>query len=168
MRKDLLYLGIILLVIGVVIAGIAGVEAGGRTEIVGTSLNISPSGVYYSNELTVGSNGSVFVTGNTTTYLIPSQDLNTVNSTNVGNYAIQPTTPSGNSIIYDGLSGTYYLVAFGKHPPLITYAILESNLSQLVVYGLLIIVGAAIAVIGLILAILGAIIRSKFTPVHQF
>jgi hypothetical protein len=167
-RKDLLYLGIILLVIGVVIAGIATVEASGRTETIGTSMKIGSIGVYYSDELTVSSNGSVFVTGNTTTYLIPSQDLNTVNSTNVGSYAIHPTTPSGNSIIYDGLSGTYYLVAFGQHPPLITYAVLGSNLSQLVVYGLLIIVGAAIAVIGVILVIIGAIIRSKFTPVHQF
>ena len=168
MRKNLLYLGLILLVIGVVISGIATVEAGGRTEIVETSLKISPSGVYYSNELTVGSNSSVIVTGNTTTYLIPSQDLNMVNSTNVENYAIHPTTPSGNSILYDGLSGTYYLVAFSQHPPLITYAVLGSNLSQLAVYGLLIIAGAAIAVIGVILAILGAIMRSKFTPVHQF
>ena len=168
MRKDLLYLGIILLVIGVVISGIATVEAGGKTEIVETSMKVSPSGFYYSNELTVGSNGSVIVTGNTTTYLIPSQDLTIVNSTNVANYAIHPTIPSGNSILYDGLNGAYYLVAFGQHPPLITYAVLGSNLSQLVVYGLLIIVGAAIAVIGVILALIGAIIRSKFTPVHQF
>ena len=168
MRKHLLYLGIILLIIGVVISGIATVEAGGRTEIVETSITISPSGFYYSNELTVGSNGSVIVTGNTTTYLIPSQDLTIVNSTNVANYAIHPTIPSGNSILYDGLNGAYYLVAFGQHPPLITYAVLGSNLSQLIVYGLLIIAGAAIAVIGVIFAILGAIMRSKFTPVHQF
>ncbi|MEM0134243.1 MAG: hypothetical protein QXU18_03325 [Thermoplasmatales archaeon] len=96
MRKNILIIGMILLVVGVVIAGISSFEAArsatGSISGASNSMFRGPNGDYYSQVLNVSSGEELIVVSNVHAYLIPSEDLNTVTSANVGGYAIPPST----------------------------------------------------------------------------
>jgi hypothetical protein len=49
--------------------------------------------------------------------LIPSQDLNLVNSTNLGQYAVTPHSNTAGTVTYTNLQGDFYYVAFASSQP---------------------------------------------------
>lgn len=176
MRKNLLIVGLVLLVIGIVLAGLSTYEVtGGAVRSINGAGNVMMAGTngdFYSNTLNVTPGYELIVVSSTQSYLIPSQDLTTVNSTNVASYAIVPTTHSSSSTdtyVYIGLNGSFVLVTFGStSPSTMDYAVLKSGgISQLVVYGLLLIVGILLAIVGIIIAIIGAVLKPKNRPMQQ-
>ena len=177
MRKNLLIIGLILLVIGVIVAGFSTYEVtGGAVRSISGAGNIMKAvtnGDFYSNTLNVSPDYELIVVSSVQAYLIPSQDLNSVNSANVAGFAITPSTHSAsstNTYVYIGLNGSYVVVTFGSTPPsTMDYAVLKSGgLSQLVIFGLLLIIGVLLAIVGIIVVIIGAVLKPKNRPIQQF
>ena len=168
MRKNLLLMGVLILVAGMVVAGIAVLEISSESSDAGTSMYLGSNGQYYSNELTGYSNGEIDVSSNVSFYLIPSQELNSVTLSNVQTYAESPTYSAGNASVYTGLGGTYYVVTFGSSAPRIAYASIPYNFGQVELFGVLVAAGVIVAIAGFVIAILGVVLRSKNKPFQQF
>ncbi len=169
MRKNLLLVGIVLLVLGVALAGVATYETAhtalGISSGAGTSMYPGQNGDYYSNVLNTSSGSEIVVVSSAHPSLIPSKDLNIVNSTNVGSYAISPTRSTGSSFYYSDLNGTYNVVVFSASYPTVDYVVITGSLGTVAIYGILLIVGVILAIAGIIIAIIGAILKPKN---HQF
>jgi hypothetical protein len=161
-------MGILILVAGIVVAGIAVLEISSESSDSGTSMYLGPNGHYYSNELTGYPNGEIDVSSNVSFYLIPSQDLNSANLSNIQTYAVSPTYSAGNASVYTGLGGTYYVVTFGSGAPRVAYASIPFNFGQVELFGVLVVAGVIAAIAGFVIAILGAVLRSKNKPLQQF
>ncbi|MCL4447471.1 MAG: hypothetical protein M1556_05995 [Candidatus Thermoplasmatota archaeon] len=172
MRKNLLIIGIVLLVVGVAMAGISTVEAAHSVSSsiggAGNTMYPGTNGDYYSNNLNVSTGDEVLVVSNIHAYLIPSSDISTVNSGNVGSYAISPSTSAGNTSTYTGLLGSFYVVTFGTSSPSVSYAVVSGGLGHLIITGLLVLGGAFLAIAGIVIAIIGALLKPKNRPVQQF
>ena len=127
MRRNTLIVGVVILAVGIIIAGAAWVEfAHSLTSTLSSSkgqeggaMYAGQNGDFYSNLLTAGPGSEIIVCSNSSyvhPYLIPSGDLSIVNSENIGNYSIESSLIQGNSSGYSGLNGTYYVVTFGASP----------------------------------------------------
>ena len=160
-------IGIVILVIGIVLAGISVAESASNVRGSGTAMYSGKNGDYYSNSLSVTTKEEITVVSNVNSYLIPSQDLSVVNSSNIASYKILPSESAGNTSLYSGLNGSYYVVTFGPTSPKVEYATLNVGIG-LVVIAALLVVGALLVVVGIILAIIGAVIRPKKGPQNQF
>ena len=178
MRKNLLMIGLVLLVLGVAIAGVSTYEVSGGAirslSGAGNTMHLGSNGDFYSNTLNVSSGYEVLVVSSVQTYLIPLQDLNSVNAVNVNSFAINPTTPLSGSTsttyFYGGLNGSYVLVTFGSaSPSTMDYAVIKSgNIGQIVTFGLLLLVGVVLVIAGIIIAIVGAILKPKYRSFNQY
>jgi uncharacterized membrane protein len=166
-RKRLLIAGIVVLVIGIVFAGISVAESAREIKEAGTAVYLGQNGDHYSNLLTVSSTEEITVVSSVNAYLIPSQDLNLINSSNIVNYKISPSESTGNTSLYSGLNGSYYVVTFGTATPKVEYAVLNVS-GGLIAVGLLLIAGALLIIVGIILAIIGAVLKPKGNPRQQF
>jgi hypothetical protein len=120
--KDLLnrptvVVGAVVLVIGVVIIAVGAVGVlRGLTVI--TTFSEPRSGEYVSTELMLNSTSGVAVTSSAAkSGLIPAQDLNLVNLTNIGQYALTPHSSLAGTVTYTNLMGDYYYVAFASSQP---------------------------------------------------
>ncbi len=90
MRKNIVVIGLILLVIGIVMVGVESVSiehSGASTLSTQTTMIPSPNGEYHSNLLSVNKNQIVTVVTNSKAYLIPASDISIVNESNVNNYS---------------------------------------------------------------------------------
>jgi cytochrome c biogenesis factor len=107
---------------------------------------------------------------NTTSYLavkspatsggiVPAQDLNLVNSTNINTYAVPTSTSGAGSDIYESLSGDYYYVAFSSAQPNTT---IVSTPPYVVAFLPLILLGIVLAIAGIVIAVVGR--REKQRP----
>lgn len=174
MRRTTLIVGVVLLVVGIIIAGVAWVEL--SSSLTGTlssakgeegsAMYAGQNGDFYSNLLTAGPSSEIIVSFNFSgvhPYLIPSRDLSIVNLENIGNYSISDSLTQGNSSGYSGLNGTYYVVTFGTSSPGIAY-IVASHFNSLVIEGGLLALGAIFAIAGIIVVIIGAVRKPRVYP----
>lgn len=172
MRKNILIIGLVLLVVGIVMAGASAFEAAhsasGSISGASTSMLQCTNGGYHSELLNVSSGEEVIVVANQHAYLIPSEDLGTVTSGNVAGFAVAPSTSVGNTSTYSNIPGSYYIVTIGTSPPSVDYAVVSGGLGNLIVTGLLVLVGVFLAIAGIIVAIIGAVLKPKNKPVQQF
>ena len=117
MNRPIVIIGVVVLVIGVVLVAVGAVGVlRGLTVI--TAFSEPHSGEYVSTELVLNATSAAAVTSAAANGgLIPAQDLNLVNSTNIGQYALTPHSNAAGTVTYTNLSGDYYYVAFASSQP---------------------------------------------------
>lgn len=117
MNRPTVMVGVVILIIGVVLVavGVVGVLRG-LTVI--TTFSEPQSGEYVSTELVLNATSGVAVTSAATNGgLVTAQDLNLVNPTNLGQYALTPHSNVAGTVTYTNLTGDYYYVAFASSQP---------------------------------------------------
>jgi hypothetical protein len=116
-NKPIVIVGVAVLIIGVVLVAVGAVGVlRGLTVI--TAFSEPRSGEYVSSELVLNVTSGVAVTSAPSNGgLIPAQDLNLVNSTNIGQYALAPHSNVAGTVTYSNLTGRYYYVAFASSQP---------------------------------------------------
>ncbi len=148
-------IGVVVLIIGVVLVavGVVGVLRG-LTVI--STFSEPQSGEYVSTELVINSTSDAAVTSAPANGgLIPVQDLNLVNSTNIGQYAVTPHSNTAGTVTYTNLLGDYNYVAFASSQPNSKIVVTPANggtlgSNSLVLGGFVIfIIGVVVIVVGL-------------------
>lgn len=166
MRKNIVIIGLILLIIGVALF-----YAGGDLGISGisTSPTFTEKGTsqWDSSTIQVSSGQLIVLTSNDSkTFLIPSNDVNLVTSSNVNNYEINgtATTTSGiTTIEYTSITpGTYVVVTFGSHQAKVT--MIKKSIDSLLVSLLPILLGGILGFVGFIVLIVGLVLKKKQLP----
>jgi cytochrome c biogenesis factor len=152
-------IGVVILVVGIVL-----VSAGAIGEI--SSLTVYKSftqphpGEYVSTEIMLNTTSYLAVKSPATSGgIVPAQDLNLVNSTNINTYAVPTSTSGAGSDIYESLSGDYYYVAFSSAQPNTT---IVSTPPYVVAFLPLILLGIVLAIAGIVIAVVGR--REKQRP----
>jgi hypothetical protein len=117
MNRPIVIIGGVVLIIGVVLIAVGAVGVlRGLTVI--TTFSEPQSGEYVSTELMLNSTSGAAVTSAAANGgLIPAQDLNLVNSTNIGQYALTPHSNVAGTLTYTNLLGDFYYVAFASSQP---------------------------------------------------
>lgn len=117
MNRPTVLVGGVVIILGVVLIAVGAVGVlRGLTVI--TTFSEPQSGEYVSAELMLNSTSGVAVSSAAANGgLIAAQDLNLVNSTNIGQYALAPKSSVAGTATYTGLSGNYYYVAFASSQP---------------------------------------------------
>jgi len=160
MRKRMVTIGVVLLIIGIAFlaSGIIGLR--GSTSTIKVFNQPNP-GEYVSSEILLNSSSSIIVRSPPSVGgLIPAQDINLVNSTNLSSYALSSSTSVGGTESYTSITGNYYYVIFSSTQPNTRLAILGS-LGVTAALGLLTLAGIIFIIIGIILAILGVFRKPK-------
>lgn len=117
MNKPMAIIGVVVLIIGVVVIAVGAVGVLRSLTIV-TTFTQPQSGEYVSTELKLNSTSGVAVTSAATNGgLVKAQDLNLVNSSNIGQYALTPHSNVAGTVTYTNLTGDYYYVAFASTQP---------------------------------------------------
>jgi hypothetical protein len=159
MNTRTILIGVVILVVGIALIAVGAFGVLGSTTIF-TTFNQIHSGEYVSSELVLNSSSAVVVSSPATTGgLIPSADLNLVNSSSIGQYALQSNSSGSSTQTYKNLTGSYYYVAFVSAPN--TKIVATSVKSSLVSYGLLVLAGVACFFAGIVVAIVGVVRKSK-------
>ncbi len=117
MNRPTVVIGVVVLIIGVVLVAVGAVGVlRGLTVI--TTFSEPHTGEYVSAELMLNSTSGVAITSAAANGgLISAQDLNIVNSTNFGQYALTPHSNVAGTVTYTNLTGDYYYVAFASSQP---------------------------------------------------
>jgi multisubunit Na+/H+ antiporter MnhG subunit len=117
LNKPIAIIGVIVLIVGVVLIAVGAVGVLRGLTIV-TTFSQPQSGEYVSTELMLNATSGIAVTSAASNGgLIPASDLNLVNSTNIGQYALAPHSSVGGTLTYTNLQGNYYYVAFASSQP---------------------------------------------------
>jgi hypothetical protein len=117
MNRPIVGIGAVVLIIGVVLIAVGAVGVLRGLTVV-TTFSEPQSGEYVSTELVLNSTSGMAITSAAAKGgLIPSQDLNLVNSTNIDQYAITPHSSTGGTLTYTNLMGDYNYVAFASSQP---------------------------------------------------
>lgn len=160
MKKPIVIIGAVVLIIGVVLiaVGVVGVIRG-LTVI--TTFSEPQSGEYVSTELMLNATSGVAVTSSAANGgLIPAQDLNLLNSTNIGQYALTPHSHVAGTLTYTNLAGDYYYVAFASSQP-------SSKIVSTPLHGgtvgssPLVLGGFLVVIIGVVVIVLGVRMKSR-------
>jgi hypothetical protein len=117
MNRSIVIVGVVVIIVGVVLfaVGVVGVLRG---LTVVTNFSEPHSGEFVSTELILNTTSGIAVTSAPAIGgLIPSQDLNLVNSTNLGQYAVTPHSNTAGTVTYTNLQGDFYYVAFASSQP---------------------------------------------------
>ncbi len=110
-------IGVAVLIVGVVLVAVGAVGVLRGLTIV-TTFSEPHSGEYVSSEVVLNATSAVAVTSAASNGgLIPAQDLNLVNSINLGQYALTPHSNVVGTVTYTNLTGGYYYVAFASSQP---------------------------------------------------
>jgi hypothetical protein len=154
MNKPIVGIGAAVLIIGVVLIAVGAVGVLRGLTIV-TAFSEPQSGEYVSTELVLNTTSDLAVTSAAANGgLIPAQDLNLVNSTNIGQYAIGTHSSGAGTVTYTNLTGGYYYVAFASSQPSSKVVATPAHggtigSSPLVLGGfLVVIIGIAVIVLG--------------------
>jgi uncharacterized membrane protein YidH (DUF202 family) len=150
-------IGLVVVVIGVALLVGGALGALGSLSINRTFTEPHP-GEFVSVEIKLNTTSDLVVTSPAALGgIVHAQDLNAVNSTNIGTYALSVSS----SDIYRGLpAGDYYYVVFASTEPSTT--IVATNLhSGVVVFGILALSGIVILIVGGIVAIVGVVQKKK-------
>jgi hypothetical protein len=126
-----------------------------------TTFSEPHNGEYVSSELVLNATSAVAVTSAASNGgLIPAQDLNLVNSTNLGQYALAPHSNVAGTVTYTNLKGGYYYVAFASSQPSSKVVVTPLNGGTLGSSPL--VLGGFVAfIIGVIVIVVGARMKSK-------
>lgn len=160
MNKPIVVIGAVVLIIGVVLIAVGAVGVL-RSLTVVTTFNEPQSGEYVSTELMLNTTSGVAITSAAATGgLIQAQDLNLVNSSNIGQYALTPHSDVAGTQTYTNLTGGYYYVAFASSQP-------SSKIVATPLHGgtlassPLVLGGFAGVIIGIVVVVLGARMKSR-------
>jgi hypothetical protein len=160
MRKSILIVGVILLIVGILLIGIVGLGAASNINKIET-FTLSKSGEYVSSELILNSPSVVAVRSPASDGgLVPSQDLNLVNSNNLGTYALSYRSSGSGVDAYTAITGDYYYVAFSSSPPTTQVVVANLTSSSLITIGVLGLSGLGLIIAGVIVAIVGVLSKN--------
>ena len=160
MNKPIVIIGGVVLIIGVVLIAVGAVGVLQGLTIVKT-FSQPQSGEYVSTELVLNSTSSAAVTSAAANGgLIPAQDLNLVNSTNIGLYAVTPHSNVAGTQTYTNLLGDYYYVAFASSQP--SSKIVATQLNGGIGSSPLVLGGFVVVIIGVVVIVLGARKKSSY------
>ena len=117
MNKPIVVIGGVVIIIGVVLIAVGAVGVlRGLTVI--TTFTQPQNGEYVSTELMLNTTSGIAVTSAAANGgLIPAQDRNLVNSTNIGHYALTPHSSVAGTVTYTDVTGNYYYVVFASSQP---------------------------------------------------
>ncbi len=168
MRKNLVIIGLVLLIIGVAMLF-------GGASLLAPKININSAPV---SEVSLGNNlwkspaiqvnGTNYIltdkSSSSKVYLVPSADISMINSTNLAQYGISPlshTSVSSNYILtYNVASaGTYYLITVSSTSPTNSYSVLDS--SSLISTAIVSLLGLVVGFVGFIILIVGLFLKKK-------
>jgi uncharacterized membrane protein len=160
MNKPMVIIGAVVLIIGVVLIAVGAVGVlRGLTVI--TTFSEPHSGEFVSTELMLNATSGLAVTSAAANGgLIPAQDLNLVNSTNIDQYALTPHSNVAGTLTYTNLTGNYYYVAFASSQPSSKIAITPLNGGTLG-SSPLILGGFVVVIIGVVVIVLGVRKKSR-------
>lgn len=155
MRTRTLVIGLIVLVVGVGLAVVGGANLRNSTTTI-TTFTQPNLGEYVSSNLVL--NNSIVVVRSPASVggIVPAQDVNVVNSSNIGSYALRYNSSAASSDTYIGLKGDFNYIAFSSSQPA-SKIVITGSLSRTVGSGLLIVVGGICAIAGIIVTIIGAV-----------
>lgn len=160
MNKPIVVIGTVVLIIGVVLAAV-GVVGVLRGLTIVTTYSEPQSGEYVSAELVLNATSGVAVTSAAATGgLILANDLNLINSTNIGQYTLTQHSNVAGTVTYTNLApGDYYYVAFASSQP--SSKIVATSLHGGTMGSSPLVLGGFLAVIvGIIVAVVGALRKS--------
>lgn len=155
MRARTLTIGLIILLVGIALAGVGGYSLKSKTTRV-TSFTQPAAGEYVSSELVLNNNVVVVRSPATIGGIVPSQDVSAVSSSNIDSYVVAYNSTAASSETYLGLRGDFNYVAFSSSQPT-TKITITGTLSETIAFGLLVLGGIVLVVAGIIVAILGAV-----------
>lgn len=155
MRTRTLAIGLIVLVIGIVLAAAGGYNLRNSTTTV-TSFTQPSSGEYVSAELVLNDSIVVIRSPASVGGLVPNSDVTAVNSSNIGSYAVADNSTAGSSQTYIGLKGDFSYVVFSSSQPT-TKIVLTGSLSRTIGSGVLVLAGIVCAIAGIVVTIWGAV-----------
>lgn len=166
MRRKIVLLSLIFLVAGIVMI-VAGLGITSNYITISHSY-VHNNGLYESKEINISAEGLISINGNIPMYLVSSNNITLVNSTNIKNYSLDPV---GEKIANAGYEftvnrGSYYLVSL-ENP---SSANIYSYVNNFVFYseiGTILLVGIIIMGISLITLIIGFILREKKDNKHD-
>lgn len=176
-NKMIMVAGIILLLVGAILAGVAlGLAPG--TEMVSNSMTQIGSGKWSSGafNFTTASGLIVYSTFGYNYSLIPEADVGAANKSNAVRYAIVPTNStsqfsSANSssvtateiYVYEYLTqpGQYQVLYFGPSAPSYFFTIFSQNIASSERLILLLPAGAVLFIIGVVVALIGYYLARK-------
>lgn len=154
MKTRVVIIGIIILILGFAFVATGSIVLRRSTTTINT-FSQPQSGEYVSTEIVLTASAPIVVRSPAAVGgIVPAQDIDTVNSTNLGSYALPYNSSIAGIETYRGLAaGNYYYVAFFSTQPntRITIASFAT-----VAIGLLILVGILFIIVGIIVAIVGA------------
>ena len=119
----------------------------------GTAMFAGPAGDFHSRMLNATPDDEIAVMSSAIPYLVPSDDLASVNSKNVGDYSMGPVEGDFNAHVYSYLNGSYYVIMF-QNSSSVEYAVLDPGMSDL--FG----VEPALLGLGIFVSIAGAVIST--------
>lgn len=158
MRRKVFYVGLVILVIGLVLV-ISGTALLSGKLVTGDSFQQVRSDEYGTHNLQFNGTTFLLVTNSSANIsLIRTSDVAAAGSGNISDYAINSTISISTDRAYEIGAGNYTLVFFGNSAPHVNYEyILESQeyLASIEV------VGIVLGIIGFIIMIIGAFMKEK-------
>lgn len=117
MNRPTVIIGAVVLIAGTVLIAVGAVGVLRGLTVINT-FSEPHSGEYVSTELAVNATSDAAVTSaEANGGLIPAQDLDLVNSSNLAQYALAPHSSVGGTVTYTNLNGDYYYVVFSSSQP---------------------------------------------------
>ncbi|MEM3237669.1 MAG: hypothetical protein QW258_02480 [Thermoplasmata archaeon] len=159
MRKKMLIIGIVILIVGIVMFSASAYSTGHDTSRSNTWVEYK-NGEYISSPLNFsGQNILTYSYTGSGIAVVTDSVLPTVNSTNLPQVSISPTTSVGSEKVYDLGTGTYYIVSFSNSSPALSYTYLK--VSNVLITGVLTVIGLILFIAGVIITIIGAVMKKK-------
>jgi len=160
MNRPTVIIGVVVLMIGVVLIAVGAVGVLRGLTVV-TTFNEPHNSEYVSSELVINKTSDAAVTSAAANGgLILAQDLNLVNSTNIGQYALTPHSNAAGTVTYTNLLGDYYYVAFASYQPSSKVVVTPVNGGTLG-SNPLVLVGFVLFIAGIVVIVLGVRRKSR-------
>ena len=152
--KRTVAIGVVILVVGIVL--VVGGAAGELSSLtIRTSFTQPHPGEYVSAEIMLNTTSYLAVSSPAASGgIIPAQDLNLVDSTNINTYALPISTSGAGSDIYKSLSGNFYYVAFASAQPN-TNNVATPQGPFVAAFGALVLLGIVLVIAGIVIAVVG-------------
>jgi Uncharacterised conserved protein (DUF2371) len=154
MKKRTVIVGLVVLILGV--AFIAGGSYGLKNVSSRTAtFTQQGTGEYVSSEMLLNSSNVVVVKPAAATGgMVSAQDLDKVNTSDVGSYTVPSNSSASGADTYLGLKGGFYYVVFSSSQPT-TRIVVAGNLATTAAVGLLVLLGFVLVIVGIIVAVVG-------------
>lgn len=164
MRRNILIIGLVLMVVGGGIA-FAGSYSLTKNATISPSMNEMSPGMYVTPIIMTNGTASLIVSEvGANSGLIKAADLSIVNSSNLKSIAIPANVSVSSSNYYEGISGSFYYIQFSSTSPNIGYVLIHGNIYEYSALSLAILGGVIMFIAGIVIAIIGAILKKKEPP----